>query len=38
MEPAGTHVLTAKAGDGQAASETIDLAEGGTYTYTITED
>jgi hypothetical protein len=38
MEPAGAHVLTAKAADGQAASETIDLAEGGTYTYTITED
>lgn len=38
MEPAGSHTLTAKAADGQVASDVIDLAEGGTYTYTITED
>lgn len=38
MEPAGGHTLTAKAGDGQAASEVIDLDDGGTYTYTISEN
>ena len=38
MEPAGGHVLTVKAPDGQAASEPIELDDGGTYTYTITED
>ena len=37
MERAGGHTLTAKTGDGQAASEVITLDDGGTFTYTITE-
>lgn len=38
MEIAGSHVLTVKASDGQQTSEVMELEEGGTYTYTITED
>jgi hypothetical protein len=33
--PAGHHLLEAKATDGQATSTEIDLASGGTFTYTI---
>ncbi len=36
-ERAVGHTLTAKAADGQATSQVIELDDGGTFTYTISE-
>ena len=36
-ERAGGHTLTAKAADGQATSQVIELDDGGPFTYTISE-
>lgn len=38
MERAGAHTLYAKAGDGQSTSMPIELDDGGTFTYTISEN
>jgi hypothetical protein len=37
MERAGGHTLVAKGADGQQTSMPMDLADGGTFTYTISE-
>lgn len=38
MERAGGHTLHARAGDGQEASLPMELDDGGTFTYTISEN
>ncbi len=38
MERAGAHTLYAKASDGQQTSQPIELDDGGTFTYTISEN
>jgi hypothetical protein len=38
MERAGGHTLTAKAADGQQTSMVMELDDGGTFTYTISEN
>lgn len=37
MERVGSHVLVAKGADGQETSQPMELEEGGTFTYTISE-
>jgi len=38
MEKAGGHTLVAKGADGQQVSQPFELEDGGTFTYTVTEE